>query len=241
MGTTASGRVWLLVRGEDSFPLPFFPFFFTLFLVTEGSPEGGNFPPLAGCRGSAPAEIFLNTSFFCLTACPCAQEGDSASSFSLRRRSRDRHSCCAAGRGTTIRTTAARPTATGTTLIIGTTTSGRVWLLVRGERSSRPESAQGIASSAREESRPVPASVATRSEYQATAGGLVGASRTLVCVFCLRRSCRAKRIARRFIGGNDAAGDPASIRVPVRFRSANTLAGYGRASLTGRELNGRTA
>ena len=35
--------------------------------------------------------------------------------------------CCAAGRGTTTRTTRAQPTATGTTRTTGTTTSGFVW------------------------------------------------------------------------------------------------------------------
>ena len=72
--------------------------------------------------------------------------------------------------------------------------------------------------------------------------GVLGGDSPLTKIFLENRPVRdAPRIARRFIGGNDAAGDPASIRVPVRFRSANTLAGYGRASLTGRELNGRTA
>ena len=193
---------------------------------------------MAGCRGSAPAEFFLKPSFFCLTAFPCAREGHFASSFSLRRRSRGRHSCCAAGRGTTIRTTAARPTATGTTLIIGTTTSGRVWLLARGERSSRPESAQGIASSAREESRPVPASVATRSEYQATAGGLVGASRTLACVFCLFALRMDGEKSKRFVpsAGTMRRAIRRQFAFPSVSLSANKLAGYWRASLTGRWL-----
>ena len=131
------------------------------------------------------------------------------------------------------RTTFAAPTATGTHLRIRTTTSGfalcfRVLFRVRiGARDCVERTG--------EESRPVPAMAATPSEYHATAGGLVGASRTLVCVFCLFALRMDGEKSKRFVPPtSSSAGHPASIRVPVRF-PANKLAGYSRASLTGRE------
>ena len=141
----------------------FFPFSFTLFfflLLTEGV-QRGKFPPLAGRRGSAPAENFFVSPPLAKGHKIFAISHDQLDKF---RRSgnmkllsaslvcqsavrRDRHYSCAAVRGTTITITAARRAVTGTNLIIGTTTSGVVWC-VRGEYSFMSESAQGIASSA---------------------------------------------------------------------------------------------
>ncbi|GAK52602.1 hypothetical protein U14_03854 [Candidatus Moduliflexus flocculans] len=134
---------------------------------------------------------------------------------------RDRHFCCAVGRITTMRSTAVQPTATGTILIIRTTTWVFAWLLRRGEHSSTPESAQGIASSVQGESRPVPATAATLSEYTTTAGGLVGASRRPACVFL----CAGIPWDRRHPGGSRALPD-ADVSRP--FRTGVVLARYER-------------
>ncbi len=89
---------------------------------------------------------------------------------------------CAAVRGTTIRIIADALIVTGTIQTTGTPISGFVWLWCRALFIIRT-GGRDVAGRIIEESRPAPASVATRSEYYATAGVLVGASRRPACVF----------------------------------------------------------